>query len=168
MEAPYYSQHAEEVEESWRPRACGIVSLRMALEAVGGKVESSQALINEGVDAGAYIQGIGWKHAGLVALAEKHGAKAYRKEFRKWYWHLNPLLMQFALTFRMRRGEVPIVSLTVEGKKDTHLVPLVAYDAKGFYFNEPAAKSAAEGARKFISYSDFGLRFRRLAIFISA
>ncbi len=166
MKVPYHSQHAEDVEEVWRPRACGIASLRMALEALGSTVDSTQELIEHGLKLGAYIQGVGWKHQGLVELAEARGASAYRREFKKWWWKVHPYFVRRELAAALKRGEVPIISVTVEGKTDTHLVPLVGYDKSGFYFHEPAAHSATEGANKKISFKDFTARFRNLAIFI--
>lgn len=61
-----------ELAEHWRPRGCGIACLRMVLAAHNVEHGTYWALINAGVDAGAYCDR-GWIHQGLVDLAAAHG-----------------------------------------------------------------------------------------------
>lgn len=163
----YYSQYDSEIPEEWKKRSCGIVALRMALsQKRENDIQSSWGLVQEGVSSGAYMEGVGWKHAGLVDLAKKHGAQAFRREFRSWFLKTFYFLAEQHLVMSLKRGVVPIVSLTVPDKNDTHLVPLIGYDETGFIYHEPAAHTSEEGGAKHISYADFKKRWRKLAIFV--
>ena len=163
----YYSQYDSEIPEEWKKRSCGIVALRMALsQKRENDIQSSWGLVQEGVSSGAYIEGVGWKHAGLVDLAKKHGAQAFRREFRSWFLKTFYFLAEQHLVMSLKRGVVPIVSLTVPDKNDTHLVPLIGYNETGFIYHEPAAYTSEEGSEKHISYADFKKRWRKLAIFV--
>ena len=167
LNVPYHSQYDPSIPEEWRPRSCGIAALHMALSVKHPGVCQTWDLIQEGLAVGAYKQGVGWVHSGLVNLAKAHNATGtYRKEFRSWFWKTFSGASTYYLMRALKNGKVPIVSLTVAGKTDTHLVPLIGYDNTGFYYHEPAAHSEAEGASHFISYTDFCIRFRRLAIFV--
>lgn len=181
MEAlPFFSQHAEDVPEAWRPRACGVTALRMALARRAVEV-STVELVEEGVASDAYQEGIGWRHDGLVALAKRHGARAYRKEFRAHQKLPHFLAQPYEAFMRgygerilrraLSRGETPIVSLTVDGMADTHLVPLQGYGERegesGFFYNDPARPDAEHGENLFMSEREFRRRFRRLAIFVA-
>lgn len=174
MEVPYYSQYAEGIPEDWRIRSCGIVALRMAIEAttsarLGMGGTGSWGLVEEGRALGAYKEGVGWIHSGLIRLAQKYGATAsYRMEFRSWFWRSFYFLSQRFLKRALDKGQVPIVSVTVPGKNDTHLVPLVGYDAVGFLYHEPAASTETEGKWQRMTYRDFKNRWRRLALFIAS
>ncbi len=159
MPVPFYSQHAEDVPLEWRHRACGIIALRMALAHFGKEVSPTE-LIETGVATGAYDPKFGWRHDGLIALAQKWGVKAERKEFKK-----NLEEGSVYLRESLANGQVPIVSLRVEGITDTHLVALVGADANGFLYNDPAL-DATTGSHLAISNVDFLRRWRALAIFV--
>lgn len=184
-EVPYFSQYDEDIPEEWRKRSCGITSLRMALGAAlpGVPLPTVRELIEEGVESGAYIENVGWSHQGLVNLAEKYGARAFRGEYRmRPQRYLPNMLKSFLNKFLLSRGVatlyasievglVPIVSVTVEGKADTHLVPLVGFGSEGgevgFYYHEPAAEPGQADAQfRFMNIKDFSKRWRRLAIFV--
>lgn len=174
LNVPYYSQYSAEVPEDWQPRSCGIVALRMALAFVTHAAPTPQDLINEGVARGAYLSGIGWKHDGLVSLAEKYGARAHRREFkgRRGTWRLvmrvtGAVHARQGLSYlrrALKEGTVPIVSIRVEGSRDTHLVPLVGFDQHGFTYHEPAAE---DGANRTMTTTEFLHAWRRLAIFVA-
>lgn len=159
MPVPFYSQHAENVPEEWRRRACGVIALRMALAHFGVEVSPAE-LIEAGVASGAYHEGIGWRHDGLVALAQSHGVRASRKEFK----HNSGEGIAY-LHEAFAAGQVPVVSLRVDGMTDTHLVPLVAADENGFHYHDPAL-DVATGTNLFILDSEFLRRWRGLVIFI--
>jgi ABC-type bacteriocin/lantibiotic exporter with double-glycine peptidase domain len=159
MSVPFYSQHAADVPEEWRRRACGVIALRMALAHFGKEVSPAE-LIEAGVAAGAYDPKFGWRHDGLVALAQAHGVEASRKEFKK---NLDEGIAH--LRAAVIAAQVPIVSLRVEGMTDTHLVALVGADTNGFFYNDPALDSAT-GQNIFVSNVEFSRRWRGLAIFI--
>ncbi len=186
IEVPYFSQYDERIPEEWQGRSCGIVSLRMALGAVVPHKElpSPAELIASGVSSGAYVAGIGWRHDGLMRLAELCGARAHRSEFRirkyamphvisSW---LNKAFFNYGVALlrsSVQKGTVPIISVTVDGKSDTHLVPIVSWGKRegvlGFYYHEPASQPEDNDALyRFMSIDELGRRWRRLAIFIGS
>lgn len=183
-EVPYFSQYDESIPEEWRDRSCGITALRMALGAAlpGQTLPSVTELIEEGIESGAYIEGVGWRHDGLVKLAKQYGANAYRGEYRirgqsrlpqflkAAYEHVLFLKGLSTVHNVVSRGGVPIVSVTVPGKRDTHLIPLVGYGEEGgqtgFYYHEPAAEVGSGGEYRFMSIAEFHVRWRRLAIYV--
>ena len=72
---PEYSQFLDVIRESWKNRACGVVSLSMVLNylnpSLGGSI-LTHWLIDRAMERGdCYLDGIGWRHKGLVALAEE-------------------------------------------------------------------------------------------------
>ncbi len=85
MDFPFYTQRmtAEnweqedfpslELAEHWTFRSCGIASLRMLLDAYGKGGGSHWAMIEKGIAAGAYKDGVGWIHWGLAHMAEEYG-----------------------------------------------------------------------------------------------
>ncbi|WP_327101424.1 cysteine peptidase family C39 domain-containing protein [Nocardia vinacea] len=59
--------------QTWGDRCCGIACLRMLLRFHGLPVPLQRELLREGLATNAYATGVGWTHAGLVALATRHG-----------------------------------------------------------------------------------------------
>ncbi|HET8581104.1 MAG TPA: C39 family peptidase [Candidatus Paceibacterota bacterium] len=167
LPVPFFSQQAGDIPEEWHSRACGVAALSMAL-AYAGADAPVPALIDEGVAAGAYRAGRGWQHAGLAELALRHGARAWRREY-KWNGLARPFAMPFALSalrHALKRGIVPIVSLTTS-TEDTHLVTLTGFGREGWRYNDPAKRSEREGKDLVMSTKEFARRFRKLAIFIA-
>lgn len=60
----------------WRDRACGIACVCMLINALTGRTERLGAMIAEGLSRKAYINGVGWSHAGLAGLLQAHGITA--------------------------------------------------------------------------------------------
>lgn len=182
LDVPFLAQYANDVPAEWQKRVCGIVSLRMALlyllRTEISAVPSAAELIHEA----EVIKGwspYGLSHDAVVRMAHNHGVAAYREEFRSVAIdHISnetvegPLAAQVALYGlrklhdALRAGYVPIVSVTVDGKSDTHLVPLIGFNADGWYYHDPAEYDASPGAQVFISNTEFERRFRKLVIFI--
>lgn len=181
---PYHSQHDTSIPDEWRKRSCGVTALWMALtHNTKTGVPTVAALIEEGVASGAYLPNVGWRHDGLVALAKAHGKYAWRREFRvrarsrlpkvligAFNWFLLRWGM-YTLVRAIRAGVVPIVSVTVPDKEDTHLMPLVGFSKEHgthvLYYHEPAAlPETQDGAGRSIELSEFMRRWRRLALFV--
>ncbi len=78
FEIPLYSQFLDVSLKDWRDRSCGIVALKMLMEFLGAETPNADTLIKEGIEAGAYIPNVGWKHQGLVDLAVQHGLRGER------------------------------------------------------------------------------------------
>lgn len=164
---PFISQYSDDIPSEWRSRACGVTALAMAM-ATGGKSVPVQELIEEGLQRGAYLSGIGWKHSGLVNMAANRGFKAYRKEFRR----LGPFkgfpykAVRWYLRKSLAKGIVPIVSLSFDEVEDTHLVALTGFDEGGWFYNDSSKLSREDGFNRYMSDKEFARLFRRLAIFI--
>ena len=161
---PYFSQYDTTIPEEWRPRACGVVSLAMALGFILKKEIVAPELIEEGLKINAYHGVLGWRHDVLVELANNRGAHAHREEFKK----DRELQVGIEKIKRVIENKgVPIVSIIVPDMHDTHLVPLTGFNNDGFFYHESAKKSNDQEVEYvFISNIDFETRWRRLAIFV--
>lgn len=72
---PFFSQFADISSPSWQKVGCGVASLAMLIEYYKPGTVAVDALLTEGINTGAYIDGAGWSHGGLAELANKHGLK---------------------------------------------------------------------------------------------
>jgi len=72
---PLYSQHLDVSDKDWQNRACGIVALKTLLDYLDVKSTGIDSLIKEGLEIGAYQDGVGWIHKGIVDLANMYGAQ---------------------------------------------------------------------------------------------
>lgn len=76
---PRLSQHKDvgiqAFDNFWQKRGCGIVSLVMVLKYFRPSIPTKtiDELIMKGLEKECYIQGIGWKHQGIVELANDFG-----------------------------------------------------------------------------------------------
>jgi len=61
--------------DEWSDRACGMAALRMILLAYGADAPVLTELVAAGVRDGA-LAGRGWVHAGIAAMAARHGVAA--------------------------------------------------------------------------------------------
>ena len=176
---PFYSQYDESVPAEWRERACGIVCLKMALEVYSSASFSMLDLINEGLSIpGAYQEGVGWTHRGLVLLAHNRGVPAYQEEFcsenpktgQSLEHRQNELIRYGVKKFReeLMRGKAILASVSKEftGGTSSHLVLLTEAATGGFKYNDPAKRTSAEGANQFISEDDFQKAWRHLCIVV--
>lgn len=148
INVPYYSQRLDVKRVFWRPRACGIVALKMAMDyhgrgAAGYKKKSADVLIDEGVKMGAYYdrfggwirdpevirilkaQGLGWIHQGLVRLARQQGfKKTFRKEWKYKDTHPETRLRSIRYIVRLLESSAPVLASVRMGSSG-HLILLV-------------------------------------------
>lgn len=72
---PEFSQFLDVVKDEWKNRSCGVVSLSMVLNYFNPRLGNSiltHWLIDRAMERGdCYLDGKGWKHSGLVALAKE-------------------------------------------------------------------------------------------------
>ncbi len=68
---PFYSQLTDISLPGWQKIGCGIASLAMIIDH-HGPAEDVDALLNQGINTGAYIKGAGWSHRGLINLAKSY------------------------------------------------------------------------------------------------
>ncbi len=70
---PFYSQFNDISTPSWQKVGCGIASLAMLISYYEKKPVSVDALLEEGISAGAYLDSDGWIHSGLIKLSQAYG-----------------------------------------------------------------------------------------------
>jgi len=61
----------EASDKFWKYRACGVAVIKMILVSQNKDLNriSLDDLIKEGLECGAYLENVGWRHQGLVCLA---------------------------------------------------------------------------------------------------
>ena len=107
----------EDFDNFWQKRACGIVSLVMVMKSFQPLIPTKtiDELIMKGLEKECYIQGVGWKHKGIVELAkdfrfegktfdlanEEHekAFKAFMKELEK-----QPVIVSIHKNFKLNGG----------------------------------------------------------------
>ncbi len=82
LEIPHWGQFIDVSDPIWQGRSCGIVSLAMILDYYNIPFDIKK-LINKGLEIGGYLEGVGWKHQGIVDLAKLYGLQAERIENEK-------------------------------------------------------------------------------------
>jgi ABC-type bacteriocin/lantibiotic exporter with double-glycine peptidase domain len=82
MKFKAYSQHVHITDPAWQYRSCGVVSLMILMEALNPNTQTTpDQLVQEGLELGAYKEGVGWYHAGLARLATAHGFTSTNKDW---------------------------------------------------------------------------------------
>lgn len=118
----------------WGERGCGVACLRMILHFFTGRDEGYTNLLAQGVGQGAYSDR-GWIHAGLAAIAQRHGIPACACSVQ------GPAELRAALM----HGPV-IASVTLgfpeDGRRGGHLVVVC-----GFEQSEPRIVHVRDPAR---------------------
>jgi len=69
---PFFSQLNDITAPSWKKIGCGIASLAMLIEYYNPGTVSVDTLLQEGIDARAYLESAGWTYAGLIGVAKKY------------------------------------------------------------------------------------------------
>jgi len=148
-DVPFYSQFRDISAIEWQKLSCGIASLAMLIEFYKPGTVAINALLQEGVDAGAYLNGSGWKHRGLALLAGKYGLKGENYDLSN--LDIDSAFAQFEAA--LKNG--PII-VSVHYKFDLkssipHLAVINGINGNTIYYNDPAGISAGEK----ISVQDF-------------
>lgn len=174
LSAPYYTQFLDVKDPAWQARACGIVCLKILLEAEGVQTPPLDQMIQDGVALGAYGPS-GWIHSGLINLARTYGIELARAEWRtsatKTSGELNKEGIAF-LTKELRAGRPVIVSAIRHFKEADkfHMVVLVGFKGRGrgvagFYYHDPDSQTREGGKNQFVPIETFRTAWRRMAIF---
>ena len=147
---PIYSQHLHIKDPKWRKKSCGIVSLAMLLEYSGRKTKPDD-LLRLGLKIDAYLPGIGWKHHGLVELAEKYGAKGENFDWAK----LDLSIAVRQLKIHLKKYPV-LTSIynSFNPKRGGHLIVLVGMEKNKIFYHDPNAKKKSRRAvslKKFLT-----------------
>ncbi len=149
---PFYSQYLDIKNPNWRGKACGIASLAMLL---GGKVFNLDDLYQKGLDEGAYLPGVGWRHAGLVSLAKDFGFKnSYNLDLAG--DDMESALIKLKTELKNGPVMVSVFSCYEHGHKEGHLVVLLSLNDKEAKVLDPNVLEKEQGLQlipmtKFIS-----------------
>lgn len=181
----YFSQFRDVVSEEWKPKACSLACLKMALDYHNAADKLSiDDLIKEGIAIGGYSNH-GWTHHAISLLSHNHGVPAYHEEFRS--VSVDPTDGRFSKSSfedemlaaglsRLQKGldenRLPIVSIMRNWDQNStfHSILLVGYESegetlKGFYYHDP---DTLQGEREglFVDTETFLKNWRKMAVFI--
>ena len=146
---PFYSQFQDISKPEWQKLGCGIADLAMLVEYYNPGVVSVDTLLQEGIAAGAYQEGAGWTHRGLVLLARPYGLDGTSYDFAQ--IDTNTAFAQFKTSLQ----EGPLIA-SVHYKLDPqnpipHLIVVTGIRDNIVYYNDPAETTGGTA----ISVEDF-------------
>ena len=138
-------------------------------------------LIEEGLLIGAYQDGRGWFHEGLVTLLRNHNIPAYRQEYKSANFNLetkeiipspdSPMqregIRKIHDELNKNRPVIVSVEKDFSDTSETHLVLLNGFaedevGLEGFFYLDPHVTDSKE---KFVELDKFKKLWRNLAIF---
>ncbi|MDP3999003.1 MAG: C39 family peptidase [bacterium] len=157
---PFYSQFADISDPKWQGLGCGVASLAMLIEFYKPGIVNVDNLLQEGINAGAFIPGAGWSHNGLVLIANKYGLRGSTQDLSK----LDSDATLAQLEELLNEGPV-IASVHYKlepGNPIPHLIVVNGIKDGLVYFNDPA--SAFGG--KTISVQDFMKAWKKRIIVV--
>lgn len=86
IKIPVVDQLKDTSDDYWKDKTCGICSLKMLLSFcdIKNKDIFVMDLVGQGLELNAYLEGVGWKHSGLVEIARRYGVNMdFQKIFPK-------------------------------------------------------------------------------------
>jgi ABC-type bacteriocin/lantibiotic exporter with double-glycine peptidase domain len=143
---PFFSQFRDIESPQWQKVGCGITSLAMIIDFYEPHAVSANALLKQGVAAGAYDYNAGWIYAGLIGLSKHYGLDGS-------YYNLTTLDTAAAYAELAKHLETGPVIASVHYKFDPkstipHLVVLNNIEGDTIYYNDPAAKTGEKSISK--------------------
>lgn len=159
-DVPLYSQISDITSVAWQQKGCGVADVAMIVEFYKPKTTSVQKVLEEGLAGGAYVKNVGWSHAGLAALAVKHGLVGKTIDF-------SPLGKETAFSqFKDVLKEGPMIASIHRGFDPNspygHLIVVTGLDENLVYFNDPGKR---DGKRS-VSIADFMKGWKKRLIVI--
>lgn len=146
MKFPAYSQHVHVTDPAWQYRSCGVVSLLILMEALNPETSTTpDLLVKEGLELGAYKEGVGWYHAGLARLATAHGFTSTNKD-----WSQLPSTEARSLLLK-ELSEGPCIA-SVKNAKGGHLIVIEGIEQDEVVIHDCEEK---EGVRKTVPLETF-------------
>lgn len=172
-DVPFSSQYADLGRHEWRARGCGIASLKMVMDFWHRKDRSCRApslddLLNTGLEIGAYREGVGWIHRGLVEIAKRYGYDGYNGDFaEKGSTPKSATDAWRAVVSELERGPVmvSVYSRFDPASRDGHLIAVSGWDGQLVSFNDPEQIQEREG-RRALALKPFLVAFKRRIIVI--
>lgn len=133
---PLYSQYLDVKASAWRSRACGIVAAKMLIDFYapekGSKVSIDELCI-KGEAAGAYTQGVGWRHKGIAEIIKSFGLRSVNYDWIEYTtqeayallrtYATGPFLASVHKNFDITHGGHLIVVTKIQGKIVHYLEP---------------------------------------------
>ncbi|HXV27247.1 MAG TPA: C39 family peptidase [Candidatus Paceibacterota bacterium] len=154
-EVPFISQYQGITDPAWQWRGCGITALKMVMDFwhagdSGNRTTDMETLFREGTRSGAYREGVGWSHAGLVALARAFGYEAYNRDWAP--KGPTPKEPGAAFTELIRELESGPVLVSVfsglnPARGGGHIVVMTGTESGLVYFSDPEQLNEREGVR---------------------
>lgn len=135
---PLYSQISDISSVAWQQKGCGVADVAMIVEFYKPNTTSVQKVLEEAIKIGAYQKNVGWKHAGLAALAVKHGLVGRTFDFSK-------LTKEDAFSqFKDILEEGPMIASIHRGFNPKspygHLIVATGFDDSFVYYNDPGKR----------------------------
>lgn len=161
-QVPSYSQHIRITNKNWRKKSCGVVSLAMLISHFNGSAIPDQ-LLESGIGGNAYLPEIGWKHRGLVELAQKHGFNGANFD---WAPLENEAAFQNLLHALADKPILASVYRNFRPKEGGHLVVITGFDSNKIFYNDPDAPHEALVPQT-ISKEDFLAGWKKRVIIIN-
>lgn len=139
-DVPFYSQFSDISSVKWQKLACGIADLAMIIDFYKPGTAVPDTLLWEGIRAGAFIDGKGWSHQGLINLAKSYGFEGKTSDFS----NLNKNAAFFALEKILEEGPVIASVYYKFDPKSTipHLAVINGVRDGFVYYNDPAGHEA--------------------------
>ena len=136
---PFYSQFKDIQSPPWQKVGCGVTSLAMVIDYYAPDAVTVNALLKQGIAAGAYATNAGWTYKGLISLANNYGLNGNSYDLGK----SASSTALAGLTKYLADG--PVIA-SVHYKFDPkstipHLVVIDGIASSTVYYNDPAAKS---------------------------
>jgi len=175
LDVPYYSQYLHVQDEFWKPRACGIACLKMAMDNFREANLTIDDLINEANKRGGFGE-FGWIHDFIVEMARELGFNSHKKEWKSEIESVQENLIQDAtqeFIDNLSSG-CPIIVPTAKSfseKNKFHQVLLTGFEIKkgtlwGFYYHDPDSLDEDSGKHNFVPIDVFKNYWRRMAIYV--
>ncbi len=132
---PLYSQISDISSVAWRQKGCGVADVAMIVDFYKPNTTTVQKVLEEAIKAGAYVKNVGWSHAGLAALAVKHGLVGKTVD-------LSIVKKEVAFSeFKNTVMEGPVIASIHRGFNPAspfgHLIVVTGFDDKLVYYNDP-------------------------------
>lgn len=136
VSVPFYSQFNDISDPAWKKLGCGIAGLAMLIEYYEPGVITVDGLLNDGINAGAFLPSAGWTHAGLIGLSRPYGLDGRSRDMAG---------MSMDAAFEELRAAVssgPVMASVyytfTPGHPIPHLVVINGIEGDTVYYNDPA------------------------------
>ena len=136
---PFYSQFEDISAASWKKVGCGVASLAMLIEYYNPGSVTVDDLLQEGIEADAYLDSAGWTYAGLIGISKKYGLGGKTHD----YGNLSMEQAYKELVAELEEGPV-MASVHYTFQKSNpipHLVIINGIEGEKVYYNDPAEKT---------------------------